>query len=195
MFLIAVQPPFSTIRCKSLAASLIPLLPCPMFTRIPAGFLRRPTAPVPAAPPFPMSPLSQIPNRAQTRHTRHARVAATPIPSAICAQFPSHMGVGVSRLSPSAAQHRPAADQTPATQIPSMRYSQSPSPIGEGLCYTLHRAHPHSTARYCLRDLFLSPASPSWRANRARHQLTLALNQTQTIRPPCSSMLPGRVCP
>ena len=94
MFLIAVQPLFSTIRCKSLAASIIPLLPCPMFTRIPAGFPPRPTAPVTAAAPFPMSPPSQIPNRAQTRHTRHARVAATPIPSAICAQFPSHMGGG-----------------------------------------------------------------------------------------------------
>ena len=94
-----VQPPFSTIRCKSLAASLIPLLPCPMFTRIPAGFPPRPTAPVTAAAPFPVSPPSQILNRAQTRHTRHARVGLTPIPSIICAQFPSHRGVGVPRAS------------------------------------------------------------------------------------------------
>ena len=117
-----------------------------MFTRIPAGFPPRPTAPVPSAPPLPMSPPSQIPNRAQTRHTRHARVGLTPISSTICAQFPSHTGVGVSRLSPARrrgllacpelveallATIQPPTQQLP-TPISSTGYRQSPSPRGVG---------------------------------------------------------------
>ena len=33
------------------------------------------------------------PNCPPIRQTRHARIAATPIPSCVCAQFPSHRGV------------------------------------------------------------------------------------------------------